>query len=175
MTVVGHFHEQLGDLRFRRLLRHENNRRYANRRREACQRRRRVARRGGPNRFGTVLDGFHHAHGTGAIFERSGGQTSIIFDPHVLQLQKRREPIGFVERRATYGERRHGAFRLDRQQRPITPDRPIGVLFQHRWAKASPDELVVVLHIDDTFIAVIGTDVVDFMRRIFFAADQTLE
>jgi len=65
--------------------------------------------------------------------------------------------------------------RLDRQQRQVAPDGVIGRVQQVALAKPPADKLVIILHVDNTFIAVVGADVLDVIHAVGLAADDAFE
>ena len=41
------------------------------------------------------------------------------------------------------------------------------------WADMAPDDIVIVLDVENPFVAMTRTDIVNFIRGIMFAADKT--
>jgi len=63
--------------------------------------------------------------------------------------------------------------RLNRQERFVTPNSKVVGVQKSFFADLAPNEIVVVLDIENSFVAVIRADIIDLIGTILLAANKT--
>ena len=141
--------EQLRDLRLRRALGNEDHGFQAHGRRHPRARRRRVAGTGARDDRPPLFARFHHAHGTGAVLQRSGGIAAVIFQKEAGDAQVTGQRRRASQRRAAHGESREFGIRADGKQFAVSPVRRLAPAGQSPPRQEAAYGRVIVLDIEN--------------------------